>query len=101
MSRNTKYVVASVSAGILTPVLPIALSWLTADNFRAEGPDTTLSRMFIAPIVWASTSIYRVFGIVGWPLFFVTAAVLIIAFACAYYFTIRWALVPFLHARKS
>lgn len=100
MNPNTKYVVASVGAGVLTPVLLIALSWLTAQNFLAEGPDTTLSRMFISPIEWVGVSFYRVFGISGWALFFVTATALILALACFYYLITRWTLVPFLRARK-
>jgi hypothetical protein len=100
MNPNTKCAVASVSAGVLTPVSLIALSWLTAQNFRAEGPDTTLSRMFISPIEWLSMFFARVFNISGWTLFCLTAAVLILALACLYYLIIRLVLVPLLHARK-
>ena len=100
MNSNTKWVAASVSAGFLTPVVLIGLSWLTADNFLAEGADTTLSRMCIAPLEGAGMLFYRVLGTSGWKLFFPTATALILVLSSFYYLVIRWALVPFLHARK-
>lgn len=75
-------------------------SWLTAQNFLAEGADTRLSRMFVAPMDGVGMFFNRVFGIGGWTLFFVAAAAFILSLACFYYLIIRWALVPFLHARK-
>jgi hypothetical protein len=100
MNPNTKCVVASVSAGFLSPVILIALSWLTARNFLAEGADTKLSRMFVAPLEGFGMFFNRVFGISGWTMFFVAAAAFILALACFYYLVIRWALVQFLPARK-
>jgi 4-amino-4-deoxy-L-arabinose transferase-like glycosyltransferase len=101
MSTARKYAIASFCAGVLTPVGLIALSWLTADNFLAEGADTTLSRIFIAPVECASKLFYRVFGISGWSLFFLTATVSILTLTCFYYLAIRWALVPFFFSRRQ
>jgi hypothetical protein len=94
-SSNAKWVAASVSAGFLTPVVLIGLSWLTAQNFLAEGADTTLSRLCIAPLDAAGRLFNHLFGISGWTLFLATATALILVLSCSYYLVIRWALFRF------
>jgi hypothetical protein len=95
MTSNIKRVAVSIGAGFFTPLLLIGLSWLTADNFIAEGADTTLSRMCIAPLEGTGKLIVHAFGIHGWTCFFVTAAILVLVLSSFYYLVARWVLVPF------
>jgi hypothetical protein len=99
MVPNAKFVGVAVAAGFLTPLGLIGVSWLTAENFLAEGADTTLSRIPMIPLERSATLANHVFGISGWALFFATAAALILVFSSFYYLFIRWALVPLMQSR--
>src|SRR5436309_13698792 len=90
---TTRYMLVSLSAGMLTIFGLMSFSWLTAQDFLAEGADTTLSRLFMAPLEFVSGRVYDVTGIQRPLLLAIVVSVLVLAFI--YYLCIRWLLVPF------
>jgi hypothetical protein len=92
---TTRYILVSVSAGMLTVFALMSLSWLTAQNFLAEGADTTLSRLFIAPLELVSGLLYDLTGIQRPLLLAIVVSVLVLDLC------IRWLLIPFARFQRS
>src|SRR4051794_15471470 len=96
---TTRYILISVSAGMLTVFGLMSLSWLTAQNFLAEGADTTLSRLFMAPLEFVSGLLYDLTGIQKPLLLAIFVSVLVLALI--YHLCIRWLLVPFARSQRA
>jgi hypothetical protein len=96
---KTRYILVSLSAGMLTALGLMSFSGLTAQNFLAEGADTTLSRSFMAPFEFVSAWVYDVTGIQRPLLLAIVVSVLVLAFI--YHQCIRWLLVPFARCQRA
>src|SRR6478609_4497102 len=75
-----RHILVSLTAGMLTVFGLMSFSWLTAQNFLAEGADTTLSRLFMAPLEFVSGRVYDVTGIQSPLLLAIVISVLVLAF---------------------